>query len=250
MTDNNYFTSRRTVRRFSDRQVDDALVDELLEEAMRAPTTGNMQLYSVVVSRDAEARGRLAKCHFSQPASTGCPVMLTFCVDFNRFEKWCRLGNAKPAYGNLQALMMGLFDAVIFAQQFVTAAEMRGLGTCYLGTTTYNASDIARELELPSRVVPVLTVALGWRGEQPDDCGRLPLDAVRHRERYADYTDEAIARLYHEKESRDDSKGFVEENGKQSLAQVFTDVRYPESTLRPFSKIFAGFLREAGFSLD
>lgn len=247
--ENGYFTQRRSVRRFEDRPVDRELLDSLLEKAVHAPTTGNMQLYSIVVSRGEELRRELAACHFNQPASTGCQAMATFCVDFNRFERWCRVSDAVPGYGNLQALMMGLFDAVIVAQQFVTAAEMEGLGTCYLGTTTYTAPKIAEVLHLPARVVPVLTVAVGYPAEQPADCGRLPLEAVVHDETYRDYTDDDIHRLYAEKEARDDSRGFVAENGKQTLAQVFTDVRYPESTLSEFSKVFAGFLRDAGFEL-
>lgn len=249
METNSYFTSRRSVRKFSDQMVEESLLTSLFEETVMAPTTGNMQLYSMVVTRDEDLRRELAKCHFNQPASVGCPVMVTFCVDFNRFERWCELNNATPCYGNLQSLMMGLFDATIAAQQFVTAAEMRGLGTCYLGTTTYTASDIAALLKLPKRVVPVLTVALGYPADDADYCGRLPLDAVVHNEVYTDYTDDDLRRLYAEKEARDDSRSFVAANGKETLAQVFTDVRYPKSMLEPFSDKFADFLRTAGFPL-
>ena len=80
-----FYSTRRTVRNFSDRPVDPKLLDEMLEAAAHAPNTGNMQLYSVIVTRDEACRRALAPAHFSQPASTGCQVMLTFCADFNLF---------------------------------------------------------------------------------------------------------------------------------------------------------------------
>ncbi len=98
-----------------------------------------MQLYSVIVTRDEDAKKRLAPAHFNQPSATGADVVLTFCADFNRFEKWCEARNAQPGYDNFQSLMWAVIDTTIFAQQFCTIAEMNGLGTCYLGTTTYNA---------------------------------------------------------------------------------------------------------------
>jgi hypothetical protein len=76
---------------------------------------------------------------------------------------------------------------------------------------------------------------------------RLPLDAILHKEVYQDYTEDQIKRLYAEKEAREDSKRFVEENNKQSLAQVFTDVRYTKQANETFSKIYIDFIRNSKF---
>lgn len=244
---NDYFLNRRSIRNFSDKAVSDELIMELLEGASHAPTTGNMQLYSVVVTREPERRQALAPAHFCQPACTGAPVLLTFCADLNRFEKWCRQRNAKPGFENLQSLIAAIFDAVIFAQQFVTEAEAAGLGTVYLGTTTYNAQQIADLLALPPRVIPMLTVALGWPADEGQDSGRLPVEAVVHFEQYQDYAPQDIDRLFAEKEARQDSKAFVAENGKETLAQVFTEVRYPQSTAEAFSETFMDMLRKNKF---
>ncbi|MCM1483583.1 MAG: nitroreductase family protein [Muribaculaceae bacterium] len=249
MDSNSYFANRRTVRRFTDRPVTDSELSAMLEGAFHAPTTGNMQLYSVVVTRSAEGKAALAPAHFCQPASTGCYAMLTFCADLNMFAHWCKVSDAVPGYDNLQGLLMGMLDAVIVAQQFVTIAEMRGLGTCYLGTTTYNAPDIARVLELPDHVVPVVTIAVGYPAENPSDSGRLPADSLIHFEKYARRTDDDIRSIYAEKESREDSRKFVAENGKDTLAQVFTDVRYTRDACEAFSKVYADFIRKSGFNL-
>ncbi len=145
-----------TVRKFSGKRVSRELLGEMLEAAAHAPTNGNMQLYSVIITRDAERKRLLSPTHFNQPASVGADVLVTFCADFNRFVKWCYARDAKPGYDNFQSFMSAVFDTVILAQQFCTIAEQEGLGTCYLGTTAYNAPQIAEILELPKRVVPVM----------------------------------------------------------------------------------------------
>lgn len=244
-----YFSTRRTVRRYSRRKVDDALLREMLEAASHAPTTGNMQLYSVVVTRSEDGKKALAPAHFNQPSVTGCDVVLTFCADYNRFVKWCEASGAEPGYDNFQSFTTAVLDTALFAQQFCTIAEMHGLGCCYLGTTTYNAPQIADALGLPDRVVPVTTLTVGYpEGEAPLS-DRLPVEAIMHSERYADYTSESVKAFYAEKEARDDSRRFVEENGKQSLAQVFTDVRYTRQASEHFSQVYLDFIRERCFKV-
>lgn len=247
MSISQYFYGRRTVRRFSDRPVTDDLISSMLDAASHAPNTGNMQLYSAVVTRTPEGIKALAPAHFCQPASTGCAAMITFCVDFNRFEHWCRISDAEPGYNNFQAFVWGVIDTAIFAQQFCTIAEQEGLGCCYLGTTTYNAPEIASILDLPLRVVPVVTVALGWPEGESGVSDRLPVSGIMHFEKYGDYTDQDIRKIYSYKESLPESAGFVAENGKQTLAQVFTDIRYTKKDNEYFSKLYLDFIGKQGF---
>lgn len=243
-----YFRERRTVRSFRPEAPGRELVGEILELAMRAPTTGGMQLYSVVVTRDPEHLEALRPAHFRQPASMA-PVLVTVCADVNRFERWCAASDAVPEFRNLQGLMAAVLDASLLAQQITTVAEMKGLGTCWLGTTTYNAPEIARALGLPQGVVPVGTLALGYPAAETAQCERLPLEAWVHEEDYPDRSDEEIRRLYAVKDEWPDNARFVAENGKRTLAQVFTDVRYPASSSEPFSQKFMDYLRSAGFRL-
>ena len=144
-----------------------------------------------------------------------------------------------------------MLDATIVAQQFSVIAEMVGIGTCILGTTTYNANEIGELLSLPSRVVPVLSLAIGYmRDDEPDSpTERLPVDAVLHYGKYSDYNDNDIDRLYAEKENLPENVEFVKENGKKSLAQVFTDVRYPKSNNEIFSTKFIEYIIKQGYNL-
>ena len=239
--------NRRTIRKYSSKVVGKKLINEIIKAGCRSSTTGNMQVYSIIITRDAEIRKELAPLHFNQSMITEAPVVLTFCADFNRFEKWCRMRNAEPGYDNFLSFMTAAIDALLVAQTVCMAAESKGLGICYLGTTTYMAHKIIEVLKLPKGVVPVTTVTLGWPAEKPDQVDRLPLGAIVHNEIYKDYSDDDINHYYTEKEGRADSKQFIAENNKSTLAQVFTDVRYKKEDNVQFSKILLQVLKDQGF---
>lgn len=244
-----YFT-RRTIRKYEDRDIEDGLLEKILTAGTRTSTTGNMQVYSVIVTRDAVMKKRLAPAHFNQPMVTVAPVVLTFCADFNRFNKWCRQREAEPGYDNFLSFMTAAIDSLLVAQTVCNAAEEEGLGICYLGTATYNADMIIDVLELPKGVVPVATVTMGWPAERPDQVDRLPLVAVMHRERYRNYTPDMIDDIYRAKEARHDNLAFVAENSKQTLAQVFCEVRYKKADNEFFSAKYLEVLRRQGFLDD
>ena len=137
---------------------------------------------------------------------------------------------------------------MLFAQTFCVAAEEAGLGICYLGTTTYNAAPIIEALSLPRLVVPITAITVGYPAAPiPEQNERLPLSAIIHREQYTDYTESAIDALYKEKEALEANRRFVEENGKTTLAQVFTDVRYTRRNNEFFSDEFIKVLKTQGF---
>lgn len=240
-------SGRRTIRKYSGKPVDDKLLHELLGVGCRAASTGNMQVYSIIITRDNEMKKELAPLHFNQAMVTGAQVLLTFCADFNRFNRWCRERNASPGYDNFLSFFTASIDALLVAQTVCTAAELRGLGTCYLGTTIYMAHKIIEALHLPALVVPVATVSLGWPDEKPEQVDRLPLEAVIHSEHYRDYSAGDIDKYYSGKEKRSDSGQFVRENGKETLAQVFTDVRYKKADNVNFSRMLLKVLEDQGF---
>ena len=239
--------NRRTIRKYSAKPVEDKLLKEILVKGCRASTTGNMQVYSIVVTRDEEKKKELLPFHFNQKMIAEAPVVLTFCADFNRFNKWCLERKAEPGYDNFLSFFTAAIDALLVAQTVCIAAEDEGLGICYLGTTTYMAHKIIEALKLPKGVVPVTTVTVGWPDEHPEQPDRLPLEAVVHYETYKDYSPEDLDAFYREKEGRADSKKFIAENNKETLAQVFTDVRYKKADNVHFSKVFMQVLKDQGF---
>lgn len=222
----NSMKHRKTIRKYSDRPIPDDVMNELLETACRASTMGGMQLYSIIVTKDEETKKELSPLHFNQPMVMNAPAVLTFCADYHRFTRWCGLRNADAGYDNFESFYNAMIDALLATQTFCNAAEEKGLGICFLGTTSYNPNEIIDVLHLPELVFPVTTITVGYPAEDPALQDRLPLQGVVHRDRYSDYTDEEIEDIYRYKESLEVNKGFVAENHKENLAQVFTDVRY------------------------
>lgn len=239
--------SRRTIRKYTNEAIAPDLMNELLNAAAQASNTGNMQAYSVVVTTDLELKKQLAPAHFNQPMVTHAPAVLTFCADFSRFTQWCKLRNAEPGYDNFQSFMASAIDALIFAQTFAVAAESEGLGICYLGTTTYNAQEIIEVLELPELVIPVTTITVGYPDDNPPLTDRLPLASVVHNQTYKPFSEDDINRMYAAKEKSNFYQQFTAENKKETLAQVFTDVRYTKKNNEFFSEKYMQALKQQKF---
>lgn len=237
--------NRRTIRKYKQTDVPLSLINTLLETAARASTTGNMQLYSVIITKDATKKAELAPAHFNQPQVTNAPIVLTFCADYNRFNKWCEQRKAVPGYDNFQSFMTGAIDTMLLAQNFATLAEEEGLGLCFLGTTTYNAPQISKTLNLPKFVVPITTITVGFPDETPEQSDRIAVEGFIHNETYKDYTAADINRIYTPKEELAVNKKFVEINQKETLAQIFTDIRYTKKDGDYFSKIYWEYIKES-----
>ncbi|MBO1363151.1 nitroreductase family protein [Prevotella sp. A2931] len=238
---------RTTIRKYTEQNVSDDMLHQLLEIAERTPTMGNLQLYSVVITRSAEGKAALAPAHFNQPMVVSAPVVLTICADFHRTTAWANQRNASPGYDNFLSFLNAATDALLYTQTFCNLAEEKGLGTCFLGTTLYNAQSIIDTLHLPQLVFPVATITLGWPAEQPALTDRLPLRSIVHTETFEDYTAEKINDFYKEKELLPENQHFVDINHKETLAQVFTDLRYTKNDNVAMSKHLIEALRRQGF---
>ena len=243
----NNILTRRTIRKYSTKDVDNELLRDLLAKASRTQTMGNMQLYSVVITRSEEGKKALAPAHFNQPMVTQAPVVLTICADFRRATDWCLQRKADPGYDNFLSFINASTDALLYTQTFCNLAEEAGLGLCFLGTTVYMPEMIIDALKLPQLVMPVATLTVGWPDEEPALTDRLPLESFVHEETYKPYTAETIDKYYSEKEALEENREFVRINNKETLAQIFTDIRYTRKDNVAMSEGMIRALRRQGF---
>lgn len=240
----NTIFAHRSIRKFKPTQIEQFKVKKMVAAASRGSSTGNMQMYSIIISTDRDIIEKLSPCHFNQPCVKSSPMVVTFCADINRFNHWCKLSNAEAGYDNFGWFVSSAIDTTIAAQNFALEAEHLGLGICYLGTTTYNAKEIIDVLELPKGVVPITTLVVGYADESPERVDRLPLDGVVHYQKYTDYTDEKIVEIWSEKEALEEMKQFVKDNGVENLAQVFTEKRYKKADNEFFSEKYFNLVKE------
>ena len=236
----------RSIRKFSSEKVNPALLEEIVNCGLRASNTGNMQLYSVIATEEDPLRTELCSLHFGQCATA--PLLLTICVDVNRYHRYCRVNGCDEPYGNLLWLLSGLVDASLFAQNLCLAAEARGLGFCHLGTVMYNTAKIARLLQCPKGVVPVIALAMGHPAEEGRISERLGCDAVLHREVYHDPTDDDIRRTHAVRDDNPFNQQMVKENGTRNYCEIFTTKRYPREANEGISADLKAFLEENFFA--
>jgi FMN reductase [NAD(P)H] len=239
--------TRRTIRKYADRAVSDELLNRLMTEAARTQTMGNLQLYSVIVTRSDEMKAKLSPAHFNQPMVKEAPVVLTICSDFNRTSFWAKCRKAEPGYNNFLSFINAATDALLYTQTLCNLMDEEGLGYCYLGTTVYQPQQIIDILQLPQLVMPVATLTVGWPAEESPLSDRLPLESFVHQETYHDYLSMDIDTYYKYKEELEDNRHFVEINNKETLAQVFTDIRYTRKDNEAMSKELYATLVRQGF---
>ena len=239
--------NHRTIRKYQSRKIEKEILDKIIEAGIRASTTGNMQVYSIIITTDEKLKEELWLSHFKQDMVKQAPIVMTFCADFNRFSKWCLQRETEPGYDNFLSFYTASIDALLVAQNVAIAAEGFGLGICYLGTTTYMADSIIKTLELPEGVVPVTTLVLGYPDENPDLTDRLPLSAVVHYEKYKDFSPSDIENIYAEKENLKLYRDLVEMNCTKNLAQIFTEKRYTKKDNVNFSLKFLESIKKQGF---
>ncbi len=239
--------TRRSIRQYSEKPVSAELLYRLMNEAARTQTMGNLQLYSVVITRSQEMKQRLAPAHFNQPMVTAAPVVLTICADFNRTTEWALQRKADPGYDNFLSFQNAAIDALLYTQTLCCLMDEEGLGYCYLGTTVYMPQMIIDTLQLPRLTMPIATLTVGWPAEEPPLSDRLPIESFVHEETYHNYTPEAIDRYYSPKEQLPENLHFLEINKKETLAQIFTDIRYTRKDNEAISASLLEALKNQGF---
>ncbi len=247
--------SHTSIRSYIDKKVPEDVLARILEAASRASSSGNMQAYSIIVTTDPTLKRELLAPHFHQTMVTEAPVLLTFCADFYRMRHWLKMNEAPENFDNLMSFMIAAIDAVLASQNAALAAEAEGLGICYMGTTLASCDQIAKILNCPPHVVPVVGFSLGYANEAPAPRDRLPLSGIVHREKYKLPTDDDIQNCYSEKEiaglrryqAIPELKQKIEEIGAQNLAQIYTKVKYTRESHLDYSKTVHEFLKAQNF---
>jgi len=245
----------RSIRSYKPDAVPEEILNDCLETGIRASSSGNMESYSIIITRDPKRRGRLYKAHHEQKMVLEAPLLLTFCADFHRMRLWLGQNDAPDNFDNFMSFMVAAIDAVLVAQNIALAAESHGLGICYMGTTLASCREIGQILEVPKGVVPVTSFSLGYPNEDPPLRDRIPLSGLVHQETYRDYDRRRIEEVYREREtagwnrymSFPDLKRRIEKSGVKNLAQVYTIVKYTRDSHQAMSRQLQEYLTEQDF---
>ncbi len=162
--------NRRSIRKYSTTPLTADEKQAILHATLRAPTAGNMMLYSIIEVEDQALKDRLAVTCDNQPFIATAPWVLLFVADYQRFfdfytfsdvESVCREKGITPRLPADGDLLLAGCDALIAAQTAVIAAESLGIGSCYIGDILENA-EVHREMfNLPQYTLPITLLVFG-----------------------------------------------------------------------------------------
>jgi nitroreductase len=190
---------RSSCRRFSDRKIPQDVLQTVLEAGTHAPTAGNLQPYSIIKVEKKENKEKLAKM-CEQSFIGKAPVLLLFCIDLHRNERWAKLEIAPfTATSSFRHFWVSFQDTIICAQNICTAADSMGLGSVYIGTVIDHPAVLHAMLKLPKGVFPVVLLCLGYPITRPKTAEKLGPEVIVHAEFYHEMGDKKLLAAHDKK---------------------------------------------------
>lgn len=276
---------RASCRDFSNKKISSQVLQLILEAGIHAPTAGNLQPYSVIKIEDDKTKQKLAKMCW-QDFISDAPVLLLFCVDWHRIERWASLKVAPfTATSSFRHFWVSFQDVVICAQNICTAADSMGLGSVYIGSIIEHITAIKDMFKLPKGVFPVVLLCIGYPKTKPQPRKKLGVDVIVHSERYREIGDQELIDAFNEKyhEEFEISKGYsigtkfeitkkllekisevcrevhgeefakkcvdqIKENGYINTAQYYFGLHYRANAMPIGNKNFLKLMEEFGFN--
>lgn len=241
--------NRVSLRRYKDEAIKKEHMDIIIESAMRAPTAGNMMLYSIIVVKDKKKKETLSRTCDNQPFIAKAPLVLVFVADYQKWfdyyimsgvGEYCNDRGVDFNGPKESQLLLASCDALIAAQNAVIAAESLGIGSCYIGDIMENYEIHKQLLNLPDFAFPVSMLCMGY---YPDDEKRIIKN--RFDRKYVVFDDE------YKRLSQDDLKDMYKElearfvAGNKFNAANMGQFHYAMKTGADFSKEMERSVKEA-----
>jgi len=226
---------RASCRNFSDERISSGVLQFVLEAGIHAATGGNLQPYSIIKVENEETRQKLAQwC--GQAFIARAPVLLLFCIDWHRIERWARLEIAPfTATSSFRHFWISFQDTIICAQNICTAADALGLGTVYIGTVMECLPALRETFQLPQGVFPVVLLCMGYPKTRPQPRRKLGVGAIVHSERYREMEDQELLDAFNEKYPG--QKVQITEERLETISEVCREVHGEEFARRCVERV-------------
>ena len=179
--------NRVSVRKYQDKPVSEDMIEAILAAAFRAPTSSNIQAYSVVVVREQQTLQQLSVPTGNQQHVANAPVFLAFCADVTRIQYAMEKNGNSIERNNLELGLVSTIDAALVGMSVSLVADSFGLKDVMIGAVRNDAVKVAEILGLPKQVYCVFGMCLGWPSEEPQQKPRMAQAAMVHYEKYGNY---------------------------------------------------------------
>ena len=228
---------RKSVRAYTEQEIPESAVEAILNAAVQAPTAGNQQLYTILRIDDPEKKRRLSESCDHQPFIAQAKLVLIFCADCLKWYSAFLDAGCAPRAPEEGDLMLAVCDAVIAAQNAVTAAEALGIGSCYIGDIMENIETQREILSLPRYVFPAAMLVFGYptpqQRERPKPA-RGDLRYIVRRDAYHALTADELRALFAQKTGPGTYEHWM---------QAFCDRKYNSDFAREMSRSVREYLK-------
>lgn len=238
---------RASCRSWTDEQVPPKVLHTILEAGTHAATAGNLQPYAIITI-EAQATKQILAEACGQPFIAKAPVILMFCIDWRRSERWARLEAAPFKAPSIAVhFWLAFHDTVICTQTVATAADAMGLGSVYLAVPPLAYAQLQEQCHLPQKVMPLSMLCLGYPKARPKPRRKLPVEVVVHAEQYHEMDDEALVDSFHEKYGSEGHHRITEER-LQRIGEVCRAIHGEEFASRCLDRIKTqGYVNQAQY---
>lgn len=229
---------RKSVRVFTEQEISGKDKETIFQAALQAPSAGCQLLYTILDIIDQEKKEKLAELCDHQSFAAKARLMLVFCADCRKWLSFYREAGLTPRDPGPGDLLLAVEDALLAAQNAVTAAESLGIGSCYIGDVMENAEDVKALLELPRYVYPACMVIFGYPTKQQKQ---------RKKPERFKISDLVCENVYRDKSSREIREMFSGRTGSQSYEawmEAFWKRKYESDFSREMSRSMRVYLED------
>ncbi|MBO7664175.1 MAG: nitroreductase family protein [Clostridia bacterium] len=229
---------RKSVRAYTEQEIPEDAVRQIVTAAAQAPTAGNQQLYTILRITDPEKKHRLSLSCDNQPFIERAKLILIFCADCLKWYRAFQAAGCAPRKPDAGDLLLAVSDANIAAQNAVVAAEALGIGSCYIGDIMENAETQREILDLPRYVFPAAMVVFGYPTEQQkarEKPRRVDLKYIVQENGYREPGEEELKAMFAEK---------VSPRSYEEWMKAFCDRKYNSGFAREMSRSVRLYLRD------
>lgn len=175
-----------SIRKYKDQDIPSDILEDIIGAARQAPTSSNLQAYSIIIVKDKSKKEKLATLCGNQKWVYTCPVFLVICPDLRRLDKVCQYRSYQIQDQHLELLLIAIVDSALVAQNILLGAESLGLGGVMIGAIRNNPAQVCELLDIPDKVFPLVGICLGYPDTNPMIKPRFQPELVIHHEHYDD----------------------------------------------------------------
>ena len=149
--------TRRSIRKYQDKDVPWEMIATILDAGRLAPSSGNVQSWKFIIIRNAGQRSLVAEACLEQHWMNKAPVHFAIIAMPEKVKRY---------YGVRGERLYAIQNCAAAAENMLLAAHAQGLGACWV--SAFDEDMLHRTLGLPEEAIPQAIITVGWADEKPE----------------------------------------------------------------------------------